>query len=396
MSASDWESEFSKYQSSPEFALLNPHMTLAEFKKIYYMEWTHRIWGRVVGMTFILPFVFFLGTRRMSLPTAIKGAGIGSLIGFQGFLGWWMVKSGLKDDLFQPGSHPRVSQYRLVSHLGTAFVVYTSMLWMGLSILRTRRLTSAADPQAALRALQQLTSARLRPLRISTGLLAGLVFTTSMAGGLVAGLDAGMIYNEFPYMGQGLAPPTSELFSSFYSRRADGSDIWWRNMLENPSTVQLDHRILATTTFTAVMTLWAWIRFGRRFQGSTPRDITKGVRGVVQLVWLQVVLGISTLIYLVPVPLAAAHQAGSLALLTGVMVLGSRVWVPKRLMQQVAARARQVEHRRGSEMQNFASRRSVTALDGKVPKLPGMMSEGGSRQPQTVALHTTIRPITSS
>ena len=399
MSALDWELEFSKYRSSPEFALLNPHMTLEEFKKIYYMEWTHRIWGRVVGITFILPYAFFVATRRMSLPTAIKGAGIGSLIGFQGFLGWWMVKSGLKDDLFQPGSHPRVSQYRLVSHLGTAFVLYTSMLWMGLSILRTRRLTTAANPQAAWEALQQLTSPRLRPLRISVAFVAGLIFTTSMAGGLVAGLDAGMIYNEFPYMGEGLAPPTSELFSSFYSRRADGSDLWWRNMLENPSTVQLDHRILASTTFTAVMALWAWTRFGRRFGQSTPRNITTAVRGLVQLVWLQVALGISTLIYLVPVPLAAAHQAGSLALLTGIVVLGSRVWVPKKLVQQVAARARQVEHgaslklKRGPEMQHLASRRSVMALDGKVSSLAYSTR---SRQPQTVVSHTMTKLTTSS
>lgn len=327
-SEEDWDSEFNKYRSSPEFKMLNPNMTLSEFKSIYYMEWTHRLWGRFVGLSFAIPALYFTARGKVSGPMALRITGIAGLIGFQGVLGWWMVKSGLKDDLFATGSHPRVSQYRLVAHLGTAFLCYTAMLWNGLSILRTHKLLG--NPQLAKANLQRLRNPRLRIFRFSVGALAMLVFVTAMSGGLVAGLDAGLIYNEFPYMGLGLTPPKSELFSDFYSHTPDNSDIWWRNPLENPSLVQLDHRILATTTFTSVMALWAYSRLSRRVRTILPISARKGVHGVVGFAFLQVALGISTLIYLVPLPLASAHQAGSLALLSYVFILGSRSWLPNR------------------------------------------------------------------
>ena len=335
-SQDDWESEFNKYRSSPEFKMLNPNMTLSEFKSIYYMEWTHRLWGRFVGLSFVIPAVYFIARRKVSRPMAFRITGIASLIGFQGLLGWWMVKSGLKDDLFATGSHPRVSQYRLVAHLGTAFLCYSAMLWNGLSILRTHRLLD--DPHKAEAILRRLQNPRLRIFRSSVGALTVLVFMTAMSGGLVAGLDAGLIYNEFPFMGLGLTPPKSELFSDFYSHIADKSDMWWRNPLENPSLVQLDHRILATTTFTSVMALWAYSRFSRNVRTILPVAARKGVHGVVGFVFLQVVLGISTLIYLVPLPLASAHQAGSLALLSYVLLLGSRSWLPNRRITTLLAK----------------------------------------------------------
>ncbi|RDW75301.1 cytochrome c oxidase assembly protein COX15 [Coleophoma cylindrospora] len=333
MSAADWESEFTKYRASPEFKLLNPHMTLEEFKKIYFMEWGHRLWGRFVGLSFVLPAIYFVARRKVSKSMALKLFGISGLIGVQGALGWWMVKSGLKDDLFAPGSHPRVSQYRLTAHLGAAFLCYTAMLWNGLSILRDNRLLS--NPARGLEKLTQLSSPQLSFFRKSVAGLALLVFITAMSGGLVAGLDAGLIYNEFPRMGKGFAPPKSELFDKFYSRKEDGSDIWWRNMLENPSTVQLDHRILATTTFTVILSLWAYTRYSSKVRAALPKAARKGMMGVVHLVLMQAALGISTLIYLVPIPLAAAHQAGSIALLSGVLVLGSRVWVPRSSLRLV-------------------------------------------------------------
>lgn len=333
--AEDWDSEFDKYRSSPEFKLLNPNITLSEFKFIYYMEWTHRLWGRVVGLSFAVPAIYFFARRKVSRPMALRIAGIAGLIGFQGVLGWWMVKSGLKDDLFAPGSHPRVSQYRLVAHLGTAFLCYSAMLWNGLSILRTHKLLGR--PEAAESNLARLRNARLRFFRTSVGALAVLVFITAMSGGLVAGLDAGLIYNEFPKMGLGLTPPKSELFSDFYSHTPDNSDIWWRNPLENPSLVQLDHRLLATTTFSSVMALWAYSRFSGNIRKLLPTAARKGVHGVVGFACLQVVLGITTLIYLVPLPLASAHQAGSLALLSYVLVLGSRTWLPNRRVSRLLA-----------------------------------------------------------
>lgn len=340
MSQEDWEAEFAKYRSSPEFKILNSRMTLEEFKSIYWMEWIHRLWGRFIGLSFVLPAAYFVARRRVSRNMAVRLLGIAGLIGFQGFIGWWMVKSGLKDDLFAPGSHPRVSQYRLTAHLGAAFVCYLAMLWNGLDILRTNKVlkTCAASPDKAQGVLQALKNPALKPFKRYVGLLAGLVFITAMSGGLVAGLDAGLIYNEFPYMGLGLTPPKSELWDKFYSREEDGSDLWWRNILENPSLVQLDHRILATTTFTAVMALWA---FSRRGAMSTvlPRAAKKGVHGVVGFALLQVTLGICTLLYLVPTHLASAHQAGALALLTWTVVLGSRVWFPKQAAKILAQRA---------------------------------------------------------
>jgi cytochrome c oxidase assembly protein subunit 15 len=326
MNQEDWEYEYNRYKESPEFKMLNSHMNLEDFKKIYWMEWGHRLWGRVVGITFLLPTIYFIVRKRVSKPMAWRLVGISGLIGLQGAIGWWMVKSGLKDELLETGNQPRVSQYRLATHLGTAFVAYVCMLWNGLAILRQHRLL--AYPKESQQALYELASPTLRPFRLMTAALAGLVFVTAMSGALVAGLDAGLIYNDFPWMGQNILPPKREMWDPFYSHTPDQSDLWWRNMLENPVLVQLDHRILATTTFTAIVALWAYTRFSPRMRAALPKDAKKGMLGVVHLVSIQVALGISTLWYLVPTPLAAAHQAGALALLSGVFLLGSRVWIP--------------------------------------------------------------------
>lgn len=336
MSESDWEAEFAKYRASPEFLILNSRMNLEEFKSIYWMEWIHRVWGRVVGLSFVLPAAYFIARRQVSRSMAPKLLGIAGLIGFQGFLGWWMVKSGLKDDFLSPDRKPgrdvpRVSQYRLAAHLGTAFVAYLSMLWCGLDILRTNKLVHKLSADKSTDILFKLRNPALRPFKIAVAALLGLTFTTAMSGALVAGLDAGLIYNEFPYMGLGLTPPKSELFDPFYSRDPTGQnkDLIWRNFLENPSLVQLDHRILATTTFVAVHAMWAWTKYSSTLKAFLPRAAARGVHGVVGFVWLQVILGISTLIYMVPIPLASAHQAGALALLTWTTVLGSRIWFPQ-------------------------------------------------------------------
>ncbi|KAL7960071.1 cytochrome oxidase assembly domain-containing protein [Trichoderma compactum] len=339
MSLADWESEFEKYRASPEFQLLNPHMTLEEFKKIYFMEWTHRLWGRFIGLSFVLPSLYFVARRRVSPRMAVNLLGISSLIGFQGFIGWWMVKSGLKDDLFAPGSHPRVSQYRLTTHLATAFVCYSWMLMSGLTILRTRRLL--ADPAAASAVINAIKNPALKTFGRSVLGVTGLVFLTAMSGGLVAGLDAGLIYNEFPKMGLGFTPPKTELWDKFYSRKEDGSDLWWRNMLENPSLVQLDHRIMAITTFCTILALFAYARTGK-VAAALPKNAKKGTTGLVHLVTLQAALGISTLIYMVPTHLAATHQAGSLAVLTGALVLAHRLHIPKSTVRMIEKKLKQI------------------------------------------------------
>ena len=328
LNSETWNLEFAKYKASPEFKLLNPHMNLDEFKSIYYMEWIHRQGGRLVGLAFVLPGAYYIARGWVTRKVGFSIVGIAGLIGFQGFLGWWMVKSGLKDDLFAPGSHPRVSQYRLTAHLGTALVCYTAMLWSGLSILKEYKLLNDAEYRT--KALAQYKNPNLNIFRRSVAGLTALVFLTAMSGGFVAGLDAGLIYNEFPYMGEGLTPPKSELFSAFYSHREDRKDLWWRNMLENPSLVQLDHRVLATTTFTSIMALWGYSRLSPTVKSLLPRIAHRGIHGVVGFACLQVTLGISTLIYLVPTSLASLHQIGAIALFTSVMVLGHRVWLPNR------------------------------------------------------------------
>ena len=339
MSQADWESEFEKYRASPEFKLLNPHMDLDEFKKIYFMEWFHRLWGRFIGMSFVLPTIYLAARRKVTPKMAVNLLGISALIGFQGIIGWWMVKSGLKDDLFAPGSHPRVSQYRLTTHLATAFVCYSWMLVSGIAVLRTHRWLK--DPTAALKATQAMSHANLAPLRRSVYAVAALTFVTAMSGGLVAGLDAGLIYNEFPKMGLGYFPPKKELWDKFYSRKEDNSDLWWRNMLENPSTVQMNHRILAVSTFCAIIALWAFSR-GRKIKPFMPRNVVKGTNGLVHTVSFQVALGISTLIYMVPISLAAAHQAGSLAVLTMALLLAHRLHVPKSTLRILEQRLKQL------------------------------------------------------
>lgn len=336
-----WEEEFARYKLSPEFKQLNSHMDLNDFKQIYWMEWGHRLWGRVVGITFLLPTGYFIIRRRVDPRMAWRLVGICGLIGFQGFIGWWMVKSGLKDDLFEQGKHPRVSQYRLTAHLGTAFVAYLCMLWNGMRILQEHRLLR--DPEQGIKLLETLQRPGLRTFRRLVGGLSVLVFITAMSGALVAGLDAGLIYNDFPWMGQGLIPPKREMFDPFYSHTEDQKDLYWRNALENPVLAQLDHRILAITTFSAIVALWTYSRFSPAVKANLPKAAKGGMMGVLHMASLQVVLGITTLWYLVPTPLAAAHQAGALALLTTVFALGSRLWVPKRswgLVRQALAQAK--------------------------------------------------------
>ncbi|KAK9465662.1 cytochrome oxidase assembly protein-domain-containing protein [Lipomyces arxii] len=330
----EWDDEFSKYKLSPEFKLLNSNITLEEFKSIFYMEWGHRLWGRAIGLLFVIPGIYFVAAKKTSSHITRRILIIAGLIGFQGFIGWWMVKSGLSDHFLAEDTadgkykdnHPRVSQYRLATHLGLAFVVYLAMMWNGLEILKENRW--AKDPKAAFESFAMLNNPALRKYKLAATALLGLVFTTAMSGAFVAGLDAGLVYNSFPYMGEGFVPPKSELFSSFYARNPDDSDLVWRNMLENPVTVQLTHRILATTAFCTVVGFHiASTRLFKR--GLLPRNVFRASHGVIGFALLQVTLGISTLLYLVPIPLAASHQAGSLALLTEVLILCLRLRRPR-------------------------------------------------------------------
>lgn len=325
----EWEEEFAKYKNSPEFKQLNSHITLDEFKFIFFMEWGHRLLGRAIGLFFVLPAVYFWSTGKFSPHVARRVVGLTGLLGLQGAIGWWMVKSGLdEDELAERNSKPTVSQYRLTTHLGAAFLMYMGVLWTAFEILNENKWVSQmkSKPEKVTQMLATLNSPALNSIRrLGLGLLV-LTFVTAMSGGMVAGLDAGLIYPTFPHMGDDWIPSNSELMSPVFCRKEDHSDMWWRNLLENPTTVQLVHRTLATTTFFAILGAHMSLIKKKAF---IPKSAQRKFHGVMGLVSFQVLLGISTLIYLVPIPLAAAHQAGALALLTGSLAFLASVKRPR-------------------------------------------------------------------
>ncbi|KAH8929467.1 cytochrome oxidase assembly, partial [Atractiella rhizophila] len=326
--AKAWQEEFEKYKGTPEFEILNKWMGVDDFKRIYYMEWGHRLLGRVIGLTFLLPLPFYLRHpyftssaarfRRNFLPLL----GIGALIGAQGALGWYMVKSGLTyDDLrtANPSNPtPRVSQYRLAAHMGLAFLVGLLAFRGGLVAQMERAIITNARAPPSLS-----PEPSVRRMRIAVAACTGLVFTTAMSGAFVAGLDAGLIYNEFPKMGEGIVPPTKELFDPRYER---GRGETWRNFFDNPTLVQFDHRVLATSSFIAVAVLkhLPHMRFFKPLSKQTLKALNYAAYALIA----QVTLGISTLIYLVPVPLAAAHQLGSCVLLATLVFAGTTLKKP--------------------------------------------------------------------
>ncbi|KAK4047253.1 Cytochrome c oxidase assembly protein cox15 [Microbotryomycetes sp. JL201] len=344
LTAEAWESEFEKYRATPEWRINNSHITLDEFKRIYFWEWSHRILGRVIGLTFLLPIPYFAMRRKLGQRAALRLLTIGSLIGAQGALGWYMVKSGLDEKSVQDlGGVPRVSQYRLAAHLGMAFAVFAACLRFGLGVGRDWKilyggaekqgagLAGLASPAETIKVLNSKAAGRMRVIVTA---LTGLVFLTALSGAFVAGLDAGLVYNEFPLMGGRLAPPSSELFAKHYTRKTDGSD-WWRNFFENPTTTQFDHRVLAMTTFTSIVSLFL---FARRphIRSALPPTTFRLIKGTMHMSFLQVALGISTLLYMVPIHLAATHQAGSLVLLSLSLATGASLRrVPKSVLKEL-------------------------------------------------------------
>ncbi|KAF8916807.1 cytochrome oxidase assembly protein-domain-containing protein [Mucidula mucida] len=283
LSHEDWEEEFAKYKDTPEFKMLNHSITLEEFKRIFFWEWSHRFLGRFVGMVFVLPLAYFIGARRSQEPSLETVRSISSLRR-AGPYGWYMVKSGLDEQLLEtPGAVPRVSQYRLAAHLGLATIkdykFATSGLWNGQTLKDFQKV---------------LQSPLSRKLLMQSRILFGMVFLTAMSGAFVAGLDAGLLYNEFPLMGGRLAPPSDELLDPRYSKKSDRP---------------------ATLTYFGIAALY--LQSLRR--GALPaatRGATKVAFGMANI---QVILGITTLWYMVPVPLAAGHQAGSVLLLTAMI-----------------------------------------------------------------------------
>lgn len=289
----DWQDAFTGYQKTPEFQKINRRMDIGEFKHIYWWEYAHRLLGRSIGVVFLLPFLYFLARRRIDRELAVKLAGIFLLGGLQGAMGWYMVKSGLVDD-------PRVSQYRLAAHLGLAFVIFAAMFWVALGILNERA-----------RTVSRLSNRGLGALRRFAGWLALIVFLMVLAGGFVAGLHGGLAYNTFPSMNGYFVPP--DMFAL---------KPWSSNFFNNPSAAQFDHRLIAWLL--ALLIPAFWLQSLRT--ALTPR--ARLASNLLLLAFaLQVGLGVATLLLVVPVPLAALHQAGALVLFATVLWLNHELRV---------------------------------------------------------------------
>lgn len=295
-----WEEEFNRYKQFPEYTAVNSSMTLSEFKRIWYMEWAHRMWGRGLGFAFALPATYFAWKGYLPSPLKRRLGLLFLMGGSQGFVGWWMVRSGLQKpdplDLALSNREPRVSPYRLAAHLMSAFAIYGVLLTTGLQVylphsnepLRSHYMTSLRAPH------------RLRLFAMGTCAMVGL---TAYSGAFVAGNDAGKCYNEFPLMGGRWIPQD---IVDPYLKPA------WRNVFENASLVQWEHRLLAMTTLCSTVALFAMTR---RIPSANPL-LVKVTGAVAGMATVQASLGISTLLMYVPVNLAATHQAGSLSLLT--------------------------------------------------------------------------------
>ena len=275
LSQADWEVAFAKYRATPEYQQVNKGMALAEFKGIFWWEYFHRLLGRLIGVAFFVPYAWFALRRQIPAGYGAKLLGIFVLGGLQGALGWYMVKSGLVDD-------PRVSQFRLTAHLGLAFVIFAAMLWVGLSLAAPRRAALDAPPQRGAR-------------RFALAIVA-LVFVMVLTGGFVAGIRAGFAYNTFPLMNGAIVPP--EIFMI---------EPWWKNFFWNMATVQFDHRLLAWALAFLVPALW----WKLRTTPGLPARARWGGDLLLALLAAQIALGIATLLLVVPLPLAAAHQAGA-------------------------------------------------------------------------------------
>ncbi len=267
-----WQAEFEGYKRIPEYQQINRGMTLEEFKGIYWWEFIHRIWGRLIGVVFLVPFVWLLlrhDIRREMIPHMIALFLLG---GLQGALGWYMVSSGLAE-------RTDVSQYRLTAHFLLALAIFSYALWLALTLLRRGAASDAA-------------AARLRPHLWLTVLCLALTLTF---GGFVAELNGGLVYNNFPLMGGQLIP-------------ADAFQVPW-SPFEDPVTAQFIHRWLAIAS--VMLAIGLWLR-REKLRAST----TKPIALLAAMAVIQAGLGIATLLLIVPIPLAAAHQAGAVVLWT--------------------------------------------------------------------------------
>jgi len=294
LSAADWQSEFAKYQSTPQYRLVNSGMTLPQFKTIFWWEWGHRMLARLVGVAFLLPFLWFWW--RGWIGPALR-AGLWTLFGLgalQGAVGWWMVASGLAE-------RAEVSQYRLAVHLVLPCLIFVAAIWTAQRLLPRPNLAVPARIRAS-----------------AVGLVV-LALVQIYIGALLAGLRGGLIYNTWPLIDGQLIPPASEL---------GALEPVWRNFFENILTVQFAHR----------MTAYALLVLAAAHAVDVVRTLRRGPArsGAMVLavaVAIQASLGISTLIHQVPIALALAHQGMAIVVLALATIHAQR-------LQPIGAQAR--------------------------------------------------------
>jgi heme a synthase len=285
LSQSDWQVEFDKYKTIPQYDRVNRGMSLEEFKTIFWWEWSHRLLGRLIGAALLLPFLWFLWRGWVDRRLGAALAGIFMLGAVQGAVGWWMVASGLTERV-------AVSQYRLAFHLTLACLIYAALV-------RTADRIAPSVPAAA-------------PRRIGLGATALLVLVLVQIylGALVAGLHAGLIYNTWPLIDGNLVPPPSSLL---FDRPV------WRNVFENPLTVQFDHRVVAYT-----LVVLALLHLADVFRTAESRELRSGAGLLALVVCVQAMIGIITLVAAAPLALAMLHQAMALVVLTVATLHASR------------------------------------------------------------------------
>jgi cytochrome c oxidase assembly protein subunit 15 len=277
MSDAEWQRLFDLYKQIPEYQQINRGMSLAEFKGIFWWEWVHRLWGRLIGLVYGLPLLWFFFRGRLDRAKLPHLFGILALGAAQGLLGWFMVESGFAE-------RTDVSQYRLAAHLSLALLIYAYVFWMALGFLQP-------EPEAS------AEGGMLRGLLVA---FLAVLAVTLISGAFVAGTNAGLIYNSFPLMGDYIVPPEYGQLQPFIM-----------NVFENVAAIQFNHRILAMLTVGFALGLWL---LSRRL------ELAPGARAAFTLLALlacaQLGLGIATLLNAVPVALGAAHQAGAILVLT--------------------------------------------------------------------------------
>jgi len=277
MNETEWNEAFELYKQYPEYQKLNNHFGLEDFKDIYFWEWLHRVIGRFIGLVFIIPFLYFLIRKQLSKPTIKKSIILLTLGGFQGFLGWYMVKSGLVDN-------PDVSHYRLAAHLTTAFITFAYTFWVALDLMFPKQ--------------KEINKSFRNLVRFGLGLL----LLQIIYGAFVAGLDAGFIHNHWPMMNEG-----KFMHETVYIEQ----NPLYKNFIEGNSGVQFVHRILAYFVVAAIFIIW-----NKSKKLSLTNYQQRGVNLLLIMVGVQFLLGVLTIILQVPVWLGVAHQVGAFVLLS--------------------------------------------------------------------------------